>query len=107
MLVGGTCAQILLKLASQKALTDKSIVCLIKNILTNFYLLLGIAILLVDTVLIVILMRKIQLVYIMPFLSVIYVFVPLLSCAVLKESVNKFFWVGVILIVCGILISVS
>ena len=92
----GAFGPILLKRASEKKLSS------IISLMTNYNLMAGVALYAVGTILFIPALKGGDLSVLYPFVSLIYVWVSLLSVKFLGEEMNKLKWLGIILIILGV-----
>lgn len=102
LIVGGVAAQLLLKKAAMRLCFTGEVKYIILSLLHNWALFAGLGLMMLDTVMLVWLLRTQPLTYIMPMLALVYVFVPIGACYFFGERVNGFFGLGVALLVFGI-----
>ncbi len=76
------------------------------ELMENHALLAGLLFYGLSTILFVVALRGYQLTVLYPIASLNYVFVNILSVKYLDEKMNKYKWIGVFLIICGITIIV-
>ena len=92
----GAFGPILLKKASAKKLSK------ISSLITNYHLMGGVALYGIGTVLFIPALKGGDLSVLYPFVSLIYVWVSLLSVKFLGEKMNLLKWIGVSLIIIGV-----
>lgn len=92
----GAFGPILLKKASAKELSS------IKSLSTNYPLFWGVALYAMGTLLFIPALKGGDLSVLYPFVSLSYIWVSLLSVKFLGESMNKFKWMGIALIILGV-----
>lgn len=73
-----------------------------KALLTNYEFIIGIFFYAVGTVLFIPALKGGELSVLYPLVSLTYIWVSLLSVRLLKENMNKFKWLGVLLIIIGV-----
>ncbi len=74
----------------------------IKMLMTNYELMLGVFFYAMATIIFIPALRGGELSVLYPFVSLSYVWVSLLSIRLLKEKMNKFKWLGVLIILIGV-----
>lgn len=89
----------------QKIIFKGSIADILLNLITSKYIIGGLVIYAVATVLWLYLLSKFDLNYIYPIVSLSFVMAALVSHFILKESVPLNRWVGVVIITIGVLIT--
>lgn len=94
-LVGGF-GPILLKKASRRRLSS------IKSLLTNSYLIVGVCLYGIATVLFIAALRGGDVSTLYPFVSITFIWVSLLSVKILKEKMTFLKWAGIALIMLGV-----
>ncbi len=94
--VVGAFGPILLKKASARKLSR------ISSLIKNYYLLGGISLYAVGTVMFIPALRGGDLSILYPFVSLSYIWVSLLSVKFLGEEMNKYKWMGIVLIILGV-----
>ena len=92
----GAFGPILLKKASAGKLSN------LKSLATNYYLIAGVSLYAIGTVLFVPALKGGDLSVLYPFVSVAYIWVSLLSVKFLGEKMNKLKWLGIALIIIGV-----
>ncbi len=92
----GAFGPILLKKASAKRLSKLS------SLATNYHLFGGVALYAIGTLLFVPALKGGDLSVLYPFVSLVYIWVSLLSVRFLGEKMNKFKWLGIALIIMGV-----
>src|SRR3990167_2610969 len=92
----GAFGPILLKKASAKSLSNLS------SLATNYHLFGGVALYAIGTMLFIPALKGGDLSVLYPFVSLVYVWVSLLSVRFLGEDMNKLKWIGIILIIAGV-----
>ena len=92
----GAFGPILLKKASEKRLSK------ISSLITNYHLMGGVGLYAIGTILFIPALKGGDLSVLYPFVSLIYVWVSLLSVKFLGEKMNKLKWLGVFLIILGV-----
>jgi len=92
----GAFGPILLKKASTKRLSK------IKSLMTNYHLFGGVALYALGTILFIPALKGGELSVLYPFVSLGYIWVSLLSVKFLGESMNKFKWFGITMIIIGV-----
>ena len=92
----GAFGPILLKKASSKKLSK------IGSLITNYPLFGGVALYAVGTLLFIPALKGGDLSVLYPFVSLTYIWVSLLSMKFLGEKMNKFKWIGIALIIIGV-----
>jgi drug/metabolite transporter (DMT)-like permease len=97
----GAFGALYLKNGSAKLARGQNLPNFLRVVFRNGSLWLGLLLYAVSTCLFVALLKHNNLVFIYPLSSLTYVFVVLLSRAVLKEKVTKYKWLAVLLIVAG------
>ncbi len=74
----------------------------IKSIMTNRNLIGGIALYGISTIIFIPALKGGDLSVLYPFVATVYIWVTLLSVKFLKEKMNKYKWIGIILIILGV-----
>ncbi len=74
----------------------------IKNLLKNYNLMIGIVLYILASVVFIFALRAGDLTVLYPETSLTYIWVSLLSIKFLKEKMNKFKWLGILLIIVGV-----
>lgn len=92
----GAFGPILLKKASAKRLSK------ISSLATNYHLFGGVALYAIGTLLFIPALKGGDLSVLYPFVSVVYIWVSLLSVKFLGEKMNKLKWIGIALIIIGV-----
>lgn len=92
----GAFGPILLKKASAKSLSK------ISSLTTNYHLFGGVALYGLGTVLFIPALKGGDLSVLYPFVALTYIWVSLLSVKFLNEKMNKFKWLGILLIIVGV-----
>ena len=92
----GAFGPILLKKASAKKLSK------ISSLIRNYHLIGGVALYAVSTIMFIPALKGGDLSVLYPFVSLVYVWVSLLSIKFLGERMNKLKWLGVALIILGV-----
>jgi len=92
----GAFGPILLKKASAKRLSKLS------SLATNYHLFGGVALYAIGTLLFIPALKGGDLSVLYPLVSVAYIWVSLLSIKFLGEKMNKFKWLGIVLIIIGV-----
>ena len=92
----GAFGPILLKKASAKRLSKLS------SLVTNYYLIGGVALYAIGTLLFIPALKGGDLSVLYPFVALVYIWVSLLSVKFLGEKMNKFKWLGIALIIIGV-----
>ena len=92
----GAFGPILLKKASAKRLSKLS------SLMTNYHLFGGVALYAIGTLLFIPALKGGDLSVLYPFVALAYIWVSLLSVKFLGEKMNKFKWIGIILIIVGV-----
>jgi len=92
----GSFGPILLKKASAKRLSK------LKSLVTNYPLFGGVALYAIGTLLFIPALKGGDLSVLYPFVALAYIWVSLLSVKFLDEKMNKFKWLGIILIIVGV-----
>ncbi|MBM7127483.1 EamA family transporter [Dyella flava] len=100
---GIACGQVLFKLAAKSSQSSTSLLAA----LLSPYLLIGIALYGTMTLAWIWLLTKLELSRAYPFMALSFVFVPLLCVLVLGEHISARYWIGMALIICGLLITLS
>ena len=72
------------------------------KVYTNFYMILGIVITVLAALVWVLVVSKMQISYLYPFVALSYVLVALFSMIFFKEDVNALRWVGIVVICAGV-----
>ena len=93
----GAFGPIMLKKASAKKLSS------ISSLIKNYYLFIGIILYGLGTVLFIPALRGGDLSVLYPFVALVYIWVSLLSVKFLGEKMNRFKWIGVALIIIGVI----
>ena len=93
----GALGPIYLKKASSKSLSN------IKSLVTNYNLFIGLLFYAAGTILFIPALKGGELSVIYPFVALIYIWVSLLSVKFLGEKMNKFKWLGIALIIIGVI----
>lgn len=92
----GAFGPILLKKASAKRLSN------ISSLITNYHLFGGVALYAIGTLLFIPALKGGDLSVLYPFIALTYIWVSLLSVKFLGEKMNKFKWLGILLIIIGV-----
>jgi len=92
----GAFGPILLKKASEEKLSK------ISSLIRNYPLMGGVSLYAIGTVLFIPALKGGDLSVLYPFVSLVYVWVSLLSVRFLGEDMNKLKWIGIILIIAGV-----
>ena len=92
----GAFGPILLKKASAKSLSK------ISSLITNYYLFGGIVLYALGTILFIPALKGGDLSVLYPFVALTYIWVSLLSVKFLNEKMNKWKWLGILLIIIGV-----
>jgi len=74
------------------------------NFLSNYRLLIGIALYIIPTIIWIYLLTKFPLSYIQPMLALTYAITPLLAWFILSEPVSILRWVGIAIVIVGVII---
>ena len=93
----GSFSPILIKIGSSKSFSK------ISDIIKNYYLWWGIFIFGVSTILFIPALKGGDLTVLYPLVALNYIFVSILSKRILKEEMNKFKWIGVLMIIVGVI----
>ena len=93
----GAFGPIMLKKASAKKLSS------ISSLIKNYYLFIGIILYGLGTVLFIPALKGGDLSVLYPFVALVYIWVSLLSVKFLGEKMNRFKWIGVALIIIGVI----
>ncbi len=92
----GAFGPILLKKASAKSLSKLS------SLATNYHLFGGVALYAIGTILFIPALKGGDLSVLYPFVALSYIWVSLLSIKFLGEKMNKYKWIGILLIIIGV-----
>ncbi len=92
----GSFGPILLKIASAKKLSK------ISSLIRNYHLFGGVALYGLGTLMFIPALKGGDLSILYPFVSLVYIWVALLSVKFLGESMNKYKWLGIIVIILGV-----
>ena len=92
----GAFGPILLKKASLRKFSS------IKSLITNYYLLGGVSLYAIGTILFIPALKGGELSVLYPLVALIYVWVSFLSVKFLGEKMNRFKWLGIALIIIGV-----
>lgn len=92
----GAFGPILLKKASAKRLSN------LISLATNYHLFAGVALYAIGTILFIPALKGGDLSVLYPFVALTYIWVSLLSVKFLGEKMNKFKWMGIVLIIIGV-----
>tara|TARA_Y100000310_G_scaffold45638_1_gene42523 strand:+ start:276 stop:626 length:351 start_codon:yes stop_codon:yes gene_type:complete len=92
----GSLGPILLKIGTERGLGS------IKKIITNYFIWSGLALYGIGTALFIPALKGGELSVLYPIVALTYVWVSLLSKKILKEEMNKFKWLGVFIIILGV-----
>lgn len=94
----GAFGALLLKMGSQNFTLN------IKKLITNYKLFFGLVLYAISTIPFIIAIKNSQLSLLYPIVSASYIWVALLSIKFLKEKMNKFKWLGIFIIIIGIIV---
>lgn len=75
----------------------------IRSIITNRNLIGGVALYAISTIIFIPALKGGELSVLYPFVATVYIWVTLLSVKFLKEKMNKYKWIGIILIILGVI----
>jgi drug/metabolite transporter (DMT)-like permease len=98
---GIACGQVLFKLTARSLQSGASLL----TAALSPYLLCGIALYGAMTLTWIWLLTKLELSRAYPFMALSFVFVPLLSVLILGEHISPKYWLGIALIICGLLLT--
>ncbi|MBT4540500.1 EamA family transporter [Candidatus Woesearchaeota archaeon] len=92
----GATGSLLLKIGSSKFKLE------IKALITNYALIFGLGLYGLASILFIIALKYGDLSYLYPFISLSYIWTALLSVKYLKEDMNKWKWISIIIIIIGV-----
>jgi len=101
--MGIACGQVLFKLASQALGSGSKLLTL----LTSPYLIGGGLLYAAATFVWIWLLSKVELSHAYPFMALSFVVVPLMSALILGEQLDTRYWIGILLIIAGIVFTLS
>jgi len=93
-----------LKVGAVQIMYDGGIFEVISQVLCNWKIILGVLMYVIPVVIWIFLLKKIELSFLQPLFSMVYVITPVLASIFLHENIATGRWLGILLIIVGVIV---
>ena len=93
-----------LKVGAVQVQYDDGVVEIFRQVMFNYGIVIGVLMYFIPVLIWIFLLKKIELSFLQPMFSIVYVITPILSVIFLKENVTTARWMGIAIIIIGVVI---